>query len=335
MFFAELGARVLKVENKRAGGDVTRSWRLPNESREGISAYYSSINYGKEIWSLDLSDRDDRETILAEIATCDVVISNYQPATALKLGMDYQSLATIKSDLIYVQLDGYYTGHRPAFDVVLQAETGWMSMTGTDADQPAKLPVALVDVIAGHQLKEAALLAIIHRMRSGEGSYVQCNLEQASLTALANQATNYLMEGAVAQPIGTLHPNIAPYGDWFTTLDGHKVVLAIGSDAQFESFCESSGISKLKNDSRFATNAARVVQRSELAALIKPVIASQTYASWHAHWSSRNIPFGEIKNLDKVLESPAAKALIREEIIEGKHTKRLSGNAFNASFLKP
>ena len=146
-------------------------------------------------------------------------------------------------------------------------------MTGTDATKPAKLPVALIDVIAGHQMKEAALLAIIHRMRTGEGSHVKCSLEQASLTALANQATNYLMEGAVSQPIGTLHPNIAPYGDWFTTADGKRVVLAVGSDAQFVAFCGSCGLEGLPADDRFTTNAARVVNRPALAAFIEPAIA--------------------------------------------------------------
>jgi crotonobetainyl-CoA:carnitine CoA-transferase CaiB-like acyl-CoA transferase len=335
MFFAELGARVLKVENKRTGGDVTRGWRLSGESAEGVSAYYCSVNYGKEIWMLDLSDEADRKTILDEIATSDLVISNYQPHTAVKLGMDYTSLSALKKDLIYLQLDGFSESERPAFDVVLQAETGWISMTGTDPEQPSKLPVALIDIIAGHQLKEAALLAIIHRMRTGEGSYLRCNLEQASLTALANQATNYLMEGVVAQPIGTLHPNIAPYGDWFTTSDGRRVVLAIGSDAQFAAFCESTGISALAKDKRFSTNAARVVHRNELAQAIKPAIASESLQHWDELWSRHNIPFGEIKSLDKVLESRTAGALIREEIIEGKRTKRLSGNAFSASFLKP
>ncbi len=335
MFFAELGARVLKVENKRAGGDVTRSWRLNGESKDGVSAYYCSVNYAKEIYMLDLNNREDRDVILDEIATADIVLSNYQERTALKLGLNYAQLKLLNPKIIYVQLDGFGESQRPAFDVVLQAETGWISMTGTDSTKPAKLPVALIDVIAGHQLKEAALLAIIHRMRTGEGSLVRCNLEQSSLSALANQATNYLMEGAVAEPIGTLHPNIAPYGDWFFTSDHKKLVLAVGSDTQFKSFCESAALEALSEDARYATNAARVLNRPSLARAIAPAIALKPFKYWSEVWGVLNIPFGEIKDIGEVLQGAVAQSMVLEEDIEGKATKRLSGNAFSASFLQP
>lgn len=331
MFFAELGANVIKVENKKTEGDVTREWRTPGESAEGVSAYYSAVNYKKKTIQADLSKLDDRAHIYNEIEKSDIVISNFSEKIAKKLKVDYSTLRELNPELIFLQLDGFADSGRPAYDVVLQAETGWISMTGTE-DTPAKLPVALIDIIAGHQLKEGALLALIHRMRTGEGSLVRCNLEEASLSALANQATNYLMNGVVAQPIGTLHPNIAPYGDWFATSDQKRIVLAVGSDAQFEKLNHSLGL-KLHEDLRFSTNPERVMNRKELSEKLKNIIGTLNLESLSANFNAANIPFGVIKSLDEVLEGNAAKSMIRMEEIESRDTVRLSGNAFTADFL--
>lgn len=332
MFFAELGARVIKVENKQVGGDVTRNWLLPNESPKGPSAYYSSVNYLKTCIQLDLNTEDDRNELYELLVDTDIIISNFGDSTAKKLGMDFEKLKSVKEDLIFLQLDGFYDSERPAFDVVLQAETGWISMTGTRTEEPAKLPVALVDVIAGHQLKEAALLGIIHKMRTGEGGFFRCNLEQASLSALANQATNFLMEEKIAVPMGTLHPNIAPYGDWFTASNGKRIVLAVGSDAHFSKLCSILEIAHIAHDSRFATNRGRVKNRIKLSEILQDAIGPSE--NLEALFVREKIPFGEIKTLDNVLKSSAAKNMIRSEEIEGKMTYRLSGNAFTAEFLK-
>lgn len=331
MFFAELGAEVLKVENKKTGGDVTRQWRLAGETSQGPSAYYSAANYLKKTIQSDLTHPEDREKIYAEIKEADFVISNFSENVAQKLKMDYASLTRVNRKLIFLQLDGFLEGSRRAYDVVLQAETGWISMTGS-ADAPAKLPVALIDVLAGHQLKEGALLALIHRMRSGEGSLVRCNLEQASLAALVNQATNYLMNNAVAQPIATLHPNIAPYGDWFFTAEGKRIVLAVGSDVQFENLNTILGL-KLHLMPDFATNSARVENRIKLSEGLENAISKIDLEKLSQKFDASKIPFGVIRELDEVLASPAAEKMIRIEQIEGKMTKRLSGNAFTADFL--
>jgi crotonobetainyl-CoA:carnitine CoA-transferase CaiB-like acyl-CoA transferase len=328
MFFAELGAEVIKVENKPSGGDITRSWRLPSETREGPSAYYASVNYHKTILSLDLKSESDRQTLYKHIQVADLVISNFTEDTAAKLGVQSDSLRKIKPDLIFIQLNGFRSNSRLAYDVVLQAETGWISMTGTAEGDPAKLPVALIDIIAGHQLKEMALMGIIHKMRTGKGSKWQCTLEQASLSALANQATNFLMNQHVAKPIGTLHPNIAPYGDWFTTSDEVNIVLAVGSDAQFKGLCEVLGASSLADDSRFATNPHRLANREDLCGILQGKIGTKSFDSLAEALEVNKVPFGEIKSLDKVLATPSAKEMIREEVLEGRHTKRLSGNAF-------
>lgn len=329
-FFAELGARVIKVENKRAGGDVTRGWFVEGEEQTEPSAYYSSVNYGKDIFMADFTDDTDLNRLLEELEDADIVISNYLPRVAKKFGLDYESLKSRFPKLIYLELKGYSDSDRPAFDVVLQAETGWISMTGTDRDHPAKLPVALIDVLAGHQLKEAALLALLHRERTGEGSHATCTLEEASLSALANQASNYLMAGKVAQPIGTAHPNIAPYGDWFETEDGVRFVLAVGSQKQFENLLEILNLSDFAAE--YPSNAARVEKRERLVRQLQSAINRQPFEELSKKLNEGNVPFGEIKSLDRVLESKTARAMTLEETIEGKATKKLSGIAFKNSF---
>lgn len=334
-FFAELGAKVIKVENKRAGGDVTRSWQAPGESSEGPSAYYSSANYAKEVRLLDLTQPDDLKTLHNLILDADIVLANHRERTAKKFHLTYADLSKSNPGLIYVQLDGYVDGDRPAYDVVLQAETGWISMTGIDSSHPAKLPVALIDILAGHQMREATLLALIKRMKTGKGSFVRVTLEQASLSALANQATNYLMSGRVAEPIGTLHPNIAPYGDWFETADGKRLVLAIGSDRQFAALTKVLGRPEWARDPRFENNNARLCHRKVLAENIAEAMANFSAHRLASELDEAGVPYGFVLKLDEVLFTPAAQAMLRHEEIDGFPTTRLSSLAYSTTFLKP
>ena len=331
-FFAELGAEVIKVENKRTNGDVTRGWRVAGESEKGTSAYYASVNYGKKILMADLSDEQDLAEISKLVDEADLIISNYLPRVARKFNLDYDSIKSQNPEVIFLDLKGYENEDRSAYDVVLQAETGWISMTGTNSDNPAKLPVALIDVLAGHQLKEAALLALLHRERTGKGSYTFCSLEASSLAALANQASNYLMAGKVAKPIGTAHPNIAPYGDWFETKDKVRFVLAIGSEKHFAHLVEVLDLANVLNDPRFKTNSMRVENRIKLNAILKGAISQFDFADLSEKLNKSGIPFGEIKKLDAVLNGVTARQMTLEENQDGTATTRLSGIAFKTSF---
>ncbi len=230
MFFAELGARVVKLENARTGGDVTRKWKLPSESAEAtVSAYFSSVNHGKEHHLVDLAGAEGRALLDSLVTRADVLITNHLADDAEKLGLERERLRSLNPRLLHGHVRGYELDRsRPAFDVVLQAEAGYISMTGSDVDHPAKLPIAMIDLIAAHQLKEGLMLALYQRERSGKGAYVEISLEKAALTGLINQASNWLMAGHEARPIGTLHPNIAPYGELFTCADGGRIVLAVG-----------------------------------------------------------------------------------------------------------
>ncbi|MCB0765746.1 MAG: CoA transferase [Flavobacteriales bacterium] len=330
MFFAELGARVIKIENKCAGGDVTRRWKLPEEDPDSpVSAYFCSVNWGKDHRQLDLKEASDRATFDALLETADILITNHLAADAEKLGLQRERLRTLNPRLIHGHIKGFADRpDRPAFDVVLQAESGYISMTGTDPEHLAKLPIALIDVLAAHQLKEGILLALLQRASSGSGAYVEVSLEEAALTGLINQASNFLMTGTVARPMGTLHPNIAPYGEVFTCADGSRVILAVGSDIQFHALCRVLGRTELPDDERFRTNADRVRHRKELADRLATAVADRERDDLLAELLAAQVPSGAVDPIDRSLASTVAQQMILEETIEGRITRRIRGNAF-------
>jgi len=330
MFFAELGARVVKLENAKTGGDVTRKWKLPKEDARGtVSAYFSSVNHGKEHRLTDLTSPDGRQMLDDLVSTADVLITNHMDADAEKLGLQRDRLRALNPRLLHGHIRGYASDpSRPAYDVVLQAETGYIGMTGTDNANPAKLPVAVIDVLAGHQLKEGLLLALWQRERSGKGAYVEVSLEEAAFTGLVNQASNWLMAKHAAQPIGTLHPNIAPYGELFTCSDGHRIVLAVGSNEQFKGLCQVLDRSHLVHDQHFSTNAKRVTNRNVLAQLLAPAIAAVPRDELLARLQGAQVPAGAVNPIDAALASTTARNMVLEELIDDVKTLRISGNAF-------
>lgn len=329
-FFAELGARVVKWENLRAGGDVTRSWRLASEPSDSpVSAYFASVNFGKEIEQVDLSAPDSQQRLQQLLGEADVLIQNYKPSDLLKFGLDPETLKQRYPKLIHCHLTGFRSHpDRVAYDVVLQAETGFMSMNGTPESGPVKMPVALIDVLAAHQMKEAILLALYRRESTQLGAYLTVTLEEAALSALTNQASNYLMVGAIAKRIGSQHPNIAPYGDLFTAADGTELVLAVGSDRQFVELCEVLATTALAGDERYSTNANRVKNRSSLVHALSEAISAINGHDFLSQCHRLRIPAGEIKSIDRVLQQPLAQALIRHEMIDSTPTQRLSSVAF-------
>ena len=327
-FLAEHGARVIKVENARSGGDVTRQWRLRNEDKEGVSAYYASANYGKEVVMLNLGEEEDYQKLLDLITRADIILSNFQKKTALKLKVDYNSLKAVAPEMIFAQLVAYsWDDPNPGYDLVMQAETGFISMNGSPSGELAKMPVALIDVIAGHQIKEAILLSLLTRERTGKGSYIEISLYKSGISALANQASNFLMETHVPGPMGTLHPNIAPYGDMVTTSDKKRLILAIGSDNQFEKLGKTL---KLASDllHTFRFNKTRVTRRDELMLEIRAKIELMPYNSLKMSLQNANIPFCTIAPLDEVFENTLAKEMILKESIEGQMTQKVSNTAF-------
>lgn len=331
MFFAELGAEVTKVENLTAGGDVTRSWKLASEpENQPHSSYFCSVNWGKRHIFLNLKSSEGRSKALQLAAEADIIISNFKPRDDKKLGMDYDAVKALNPHVIYGSITGYgEEDPRAAYDVVLQAEAGYMNMNGFADRPPMKFPLAIIDILAAHQLKEGLLLALFNRARTGNGCHVTTSLFDAAISALSNYATNWLMGGQIAGRTGAVHPNICPYGEIITCADGAMIVLAVGSDRQFQSLCNVLGCATLPSDKRFSTVQHRVAHRSELMFLLKDVAlqhkGDELLHQLHTHF----VPAGPIRNMQQVFALPAAsRLLLHEQLEDGSDTVRPAQVAF-------
>ena len=315
MFLAELGAKVIKVENPARGGDVTRSWKLPNEDpKSGLSAYYLSSNWGKRSLALDLKKEAGRDLIYQLIPKVDIVLVSYKPGDAEKLGMDYTSLSALNPQLIYAELTAYGPADpRPGFDAIIQAESGFTYMNGVPDGDPVKMPVALMDLLAAHQLKEGILVALIQRLTTGKGSKLSTSLLASGVASLANQASNYLNAGHIPQRMGSSHPNIVPYGTIYYTRDQKPVVLAIGNDRQFRLLCEILNRPDLSAHPIYQTNADRVKARTTLNAELQKAFSQFDRDPLLEQFAQLKVPAGPVLDLSEVVTQPEAQRLALEK----------------------
>lgn len=328
-FFAELGADVLKIEDINHS-DVTKTWRIKDEKETAISSYFSSVNYGKKYQVLDFKRKTDLEKIYTHIKEADIVISNFRDIVARKLRLDKTSLFAVNPKLILGKILGFSSDeNRPAYDMILQAECGYLSMTGTKQSGPQKMPVAMIDVLAAHQLKEGILIALLERQNNPKFSSkeVVVHLDKVGIASLINQASNYLMSGYIPRELGNEHPNIAPYGELFLSSDGISFTLAIGTDLHFSKLWEYLFSTEIPDC--YLSNGKRVANRKELFKLLKERCIQLEFRDLSRFCMNENIPFGEIKTLDKVLNSDQAKEMTRSEEISGVNTKRITSIAFD------
>lgn len=331
MFFAELGADVLKIENRTTGGDTTRHWKMPSEDpADPASAYFHSVNWGKRHVFLDLTQPADRQQLMDWLKDADVVITNFKKGGAEKLGLDCASLAQWNPRLIYASISAYGEDDlRPGFDVAIQAETGWMHMNGEPDGPPVKMPVALMDLLAAHQLKEGILTALLQRERTGLGTEVTVSLFDTGVASLANQAANWLNLAHLPQRMGSRHPNIAPYGEVFYTKDQKPLIVSTGTEQQFRALCAILDASQLAEDARFATNALRLEHRDALAEGLQVAFHNFSSDEILEKCHALQVPVAPIRNLKEVFELPAAKALILEEkMADGRVSKRVKSVVF-------
>ena len=328
-FFAELGATVVKVENPTAY-DVTRSWKLPSEDKNSpVSAYFSSVNYGKKYVQLNLKDENDHKQFKELIKVADVLITNFKKGDEDKLKIDDATLRHCNPGLIIGKINGFgKDSDRVAYDLILQAETGFMSINGTPESGPVKMPVALIDVLAAHHLKEGILLAMLKLKTTGKASTVSVSLYDAAVSSLVNQASNYLMNNHIPQRIGSLHPNIAPYGELFQTVEKDTITFAIGSDAHFKKLCSFLRLDDLIEDIRFTSNQSRVENRTELQQLLQEKIGQLSTQYILSEMHLVNVPAGKVKNIAEVFEDNEIQKSILKEEISGFQTQRLSSIAF-------
>ena len=329
MFFAELGASVLKLEHPDLP-DVTRSWKLPSENAENtVSAYFSSVNYKKHYQKLNLTSSIGALEIQQLIRVSDIILMNFKKGDDAKFGLTDEQIFALNPSMIIGKISGFGDeSDRVAYDLILQAESGFMSMNGTQESGPVKMPVALIDVLAAHQLKEGILVALLEKQLTGKGAVVSVSLFDAAVTSLVNQASNFLMEGHVPQRIGSLHPNIAPYGELFTTKDQQLITFAIGSNKHFAGLCSFLQLTELPTDKRFSDNGLRVKNRTALYALLKTPIALLEAAFIDQYMQQNHIPMGIVRSLNEVFEHSTAQQLIREEEIDHQLTKRVTSIAF-------
>ncbi len=310
-FFAELGAEVIKVENFRSSGDVTRSWKSSGENTDDRSAYFCCVNWGKQSIAVDLTTAEGYDIILRLAKRSDIVIASYKPGDAEKLRVDYKTLSRENPDLIYGHITGYGANNpRVGYDAIIQAETGFMYLNGEPGARSLKMPVALMDVLAAHHLKEGLLLALLTRCRTGKGQLVEVSLLQAAVSSLANQATNFLVGGQPPEKKGSAHPNIAPYGDVFVTADGREILLAVGTDRQFAQLCGILKISEVSGDGRFKTNILRVQNRADLNILLSKAVSGFTSNALMKALQEEKVPAGLIRNIQEVLKDPGIQEII-------------------------
>jgi crotonobetainyl-CoA:carnitine CoA-transferase CaiB-like acyl-CoA transferase len=329
---AELGATVVKVENLLTKGDVTRTWKLTSEDENtDISGYFSCVNWGKKSIALDLCKPEGLEIVYKLASVCDIVLVSYKPGDAQKLKVDYDTLGKYNSKIIYAHLTGYgLKNKRAGYDAIVQAESGFTFMNGNPNGQPVKMPVALMDVLAGHQLKEGILLALLNRELTGKGQFIETSLIKSGVAALSNQATNWLVGNSIPQRMGSDHPNIVPYGTIFNTADQKPIVLAVGSDKQFADLCSILGRPELALDPKFATNFNRVKNREEITQMIQNMISQIERDTLLNELDKRSVPAGGVYNMQEVFELPEVQEMVMvSETSSGKPIKGLRTIAFS------
>lgn len=306
MLLGDLGADVIKVE-RPVTGDETRSWGPPFDPR-GESAYYLSVNRNKVSLVADLDDVGDRALIEQLIAGADIVVDNFRRGTLEQRGLDPARLLREHPSLIWCTVTGFGAdSDRLGYDFVVQAESGWMAITGEPNGGPMKVGVALADVLAGKDAAIAILAALAARARDGRGRRLHVSLADSARAALVNVAQNALVSGVEARRWGNAHANLVPY-QLFTAAD-RPLVIAVGSDAQWVRCAGVLGLASLATDPTLATNPGRLAQRDRIVSEFSRVLASAPAAVWLDRLARAGVPCGVVKSVREVLADVRASSL--------------------------
>jgi crotonobetainyl-CoA:carnitine CoA-transferase CaiB-like acyl-CoA transferase len=310
MLLADLGADVVKVERPGTGDDA-RAWGPPFVGED--AAYFLALNRNKRSVVLDLAIERDRGVARRLALSSDVVVENFRPGLMTRFGLGYEALSADKPELVYCSLTAFGeregAASRPGYDIIVQALSGLMSVTGHPGGEPTKVGVALLDVICGLYAANAIQAALIGRQETGKGRLVTVSLFDAGVAALVNQAANYLLGGLVPGPMGNAHPNIVPY-QLFRTKD-RPIILAAGNDRLFERSCEVLGVPELATDERYTTNEARVLHRHELIELFSMRLATRSASEWIIELEAAGVPCALVRTVEEVFASPEGAATIQ------------------------
>jgi crotonobetainyl-CoA:carnitine CoA-transferase CaiB-like acyl-CoA transferase len=297
MLLADLGAEVVKVEGP--GGDDTRTWQPP--VRDGVSTYYLGVNRNKRSVALDLKDPGDRALAHELARRADVLVENFKPGGLAHYGLDYENVARTNPPVVYASVSGFGSqpggAPLPGYDLIVQAISGFMSLTGDTDGQPYRAGVALFDVMAGLHATIGVLAALNHRHATGEGQHIEVNLLSSALSGLVNQTSAFVAGGVVPFRMGNSHPSLFPY-EPLPCADGDLIVTA-GNDGQFRKLVEVLGVPELGEDPRFRRNEDRTANRDALRPLLVERLRTRPKLDWFRDIIAAGVPCGPINTIDQ------------------------------------
>ena len=303
MMLADMGARVIKVE-QRGRGDDTRGWGPPFQN--GESAYFLSINRNKESVTLDFKQPEGRAVLDALIARADVLVENFRPGTLPRQGLGYADLSETHPGLVYCSISGFgQTGPRrsePGYDAVMQGEGGLMSITGPADGTPYRLGVAIADIVSGMFAAYGVALGLLVRERTGRGQFIDIGMLDSVAAVLTYQAGICFATGQAPPRLGNQHPTIVPY-ETFTASDG-DMVIAVGNDSLFRKFCAVLELPAMAEDDRFTTNESRIEHQETLRPLIGDQLRTRPRDQWLSALKQAGVPCGAVRDLAQVLADP-------------------------------
>ena len=315
MMMADYGATMVKIEPPEVGDD-SRAFG-PFVGKE--SAYFMSLNRNKRSMTLNLKEQAAKELFKELVKKADVVLENYRPGTMEKFGLGYDELKKINPKIIYAACSGFgQTGpyvHKPAYDIVVQAMGGIMSVTGPEGGEPTRVGASVGDIIAGLFTAIGVMMALHHRGQTGEGQKVDVGMLDCQVAVLENAISRYLVNGEVPQPIGNRHPSITPFAA-YTAKDGH-IIVGAGNDRLWEKLCKLINRCDLLENELFASNLKRTQNVNELKVILDAEFKTKTIAEWMEALEAAGVPCAPINTVDKIIEDPQIKA--REMIVELNH----------------
>ena len=302
MILSDLGARVIKVETPGTGDDAREYGPFVN----GKSAYFVSVNRGKESIALNLKDDADRVIFEKLLDTADIIVENYRPGTMEKLGYGWEDLHAKYPKLIYAACSGFgHTGphsKRPAYDMVVQAMGGIMSITGQPGGEPTRVGMSIGDIGAGLYTTIGMVTALYDRERTGQGRKLDIGMLDCQIAFCENAIARFGATGEIPGPLGGRHPSITPF-QVFKTLDGHMIIAA-GNNVMFHRFCDIIGRPDLKDDPRYESNKSRTEHQPELEVEVEGILATRTTADWLSELDPAGIPASGINNVEAVMAHP-------------------------------
>ncbi len=301
MLLGDLGAEVIKVEPPE--GDDSRKFAV---MVNGESTYFLSVNRNKKSIVVDLKKPEGVEIVRRLAAISDVVVENFRPGVATRLGVDYASLSKVNPSLIYCSISGFGQkgsyAQKPGYDLIALAMSGMMDLTGEPEGGPVKFAVPIADITAGMFAALSIISALIERSKTGRGRYIDVSMLDVQLYLLTHQATAYLIGGQEPKRMGSAHPSIVPY-QAFRASDGY-IIVAVANDSQFRKLCEALGVPELAEDPRFRTNAERVRNRTELLSLLEPLFLRRTVEEWVEVLEKADVPVAPVKSVRQALSDP-------------------------------